>query len=168
MRHCVCKGDPIGGTVVLSDSTSPQSRDAGGDPACWLHLQEEDAARLDPVEQVVDLGARREADGELWSPSCGGDLEARLVRLTPGHGSGEHVDEDADVLVIVRSGSGELSVDGSRYRIRPDVVALVPRGCRRALAAGVDGLSYLAVRRAADHPTPVPAAANTQPQEDAC
>ena len=156
---------------MLSDSTSSQSRDtgnAGGDPACWLHLQEDEALRLDPAELVVDLAAHGDADGELWSLSSGGDLEARLVRLAPGHGSGEHVDDDADVLVIVRSGSGELSVDGSRYRVRRDVVALVPRGGRRALAAGVDGLSYLTVRCAADHPTPRPAPANTQSQEDRC
>ena len=153
---------------MLSDPTPTGSGDAGGDPACWLHLIDDAAPPLDPVEQVVDLGARRSGNGVVWSLSPGTDLDARLVRLLPGHGSGEHADDDADVLLLVRSGSGELTVDGSCYRLRSDVLALVPRGCRRAVAAGVQGLSYLSVRRAVDSRPTAPAAADIESRERTC
>jgi quercetin dioxygenase-like cupin family protein len=146
----------------------PDDEDVGGDPPCWAHLFEEpeDAAGSSPV--VADLGALEAAvtggpggadgpGGAVWSLPHGGDLDANLVRLPAGGSIGEHVNELLDVLLVVRSGSGELIVDGRRHPLRPDTVVLLPHGTRRALSAGPDGLGYLSVHRRRPAMTPRPA-----------
>jgi quercetin dioxygenase-like cupin family protein len=91
----------------------------------------------------VDLGRA----GVAWSLPHGGDLDANAVALASGGSIGEHVNDDVDVLLVVRSGDGELDVEGRRHRLQTDVVVLVPRGTRRALTAGAGGLTYLSIHR---------------------
>jgi quercetin dioxygenase-like cupin family protein len=51
------------------------------------------------------------------------------------------------VLVMVISGRGELPLDGQVHQLAPTVIAHLPKGTVRAIAA-VDGpLAYLSVRR---------------------
>ncbi len=98
---------------------------------------------------VVDLGAA-EADGRdgvLWSLPHGGDLDANLVRLHPGRSIGEHVNGDVDVLMSVTAGTAELVIDGAAHPIRCGAFALVPRGSRRSVRAGADGVTYLSIHR---------------------
>ena len=134
----------------------PTLDDLGGDPPCWAHLfddeqcespdRENDNAAIEPV--VVDLGsARTGSGGAVWSLPHGGDLDANLVRLDPGAGVGEHVNNDVDVLVFVQSGSGRLNIDGTAQPLGSDHLALIPRAASRSITAGPSGMTYLSVHR---------------------
>jgi mannose-6-phosphate isomerase-like protein (cupin superfamily) len=123
--------------------------DLGGDPPCWAHLFEGASGTGPAGPPVVDLAAIDTAgpSGAVWSLPHGGDLDANLVRLGPGDGVGVHVNDEVDALLLVRSGQGELVVDGAVRELRPDVLALVPRGAPRSLRAGPAGLTYLSIHR---------------------
>jgi hypothetical protein len=114
----------------------------GGDPACWVHLFEDDQPAL--VTDLVDI---EEVGGAVWSLPHGGDLDANLVRLASRACIPEHVNRDVDVLVVVRSGGGQLVVDETTHDLTETTVALVPRGSARSIRAGDDGLDYLSIHR---------------------
>lgn len=120
--------------------------DLGGDPPCWAHLHEDDDDERG--EEVVDLRkVPSGSGGVVWSLPHGGDLDANLVRLGAGDGIGAHVNDDVDVLLVVRSGAADLTVDGRIRAIGPDHVALIPRGSERSIEAGADGIAYLSIHR---------------------
>ena len=98
---------------------------------------------------VADLGSAAPIDGQgaVWSLPHGGDLDANLVRLDPGGTIGEHVNDDVDVLMFVQSGTGLLTVDGQTHALRSDVLALIPRGTRRRITAGPNGMFHLSIHR---------------------
>lgn len=128
-------------------NADPDPHAAEGDAPCWAHLVE-DAPGL-----PVDLGALlagelgSDVDGAVWSLPHGGDLDANLVRLGAGGAIAEHVNDDVDVLLVVHAGGGELIVDELRHPLRAGQLALVPRGARRSLRAGTDGIGYLSIHR---------------------
>ncbi|MBH5333420.1 hypothetical protein IHE55_00820 [Streptomyces pactum] len=74
-------------------------------------------------------------------------LDANLVRLPPGAGVGASVERDLDVLLYVAGGSGRLETDGGPQQLLPGSVVWLPRGSRRALSAGEEGLVYLTAHR---------------------
>lgn len=89
-----------------------------------------------------------DGDGVQWTLGDAADLNANLVHLEPGSGIGEHVNDEVDVLVVVLDGSGTAAVDGSTpATLGPQVLALLPKGSRRRIDAGPDGLRYLSVHR---------------------
>ncbi len=98
---------------------------------------------------VTDLGALPTGggDGVVWSLRHGGDLDANLVRLGPDAAIGEHRNDEVDVLIYVQSGSGELVGDGHVQPLSGQHVALIPRGSRRSIRAGIRGLTYLSIHR---------------------
>jgi mannose-6-phosphate isomerase-like protein (cupin superfamily) len=98
---------------------------------------------------VADLGTLSATGrpGAVWSLPHGGDLDANLVRLHPDGVIDTHVNDDVDVLIFVQSGSGELTVDGTGYELRSDVLAMVPKGSQRRIVAGPSGVYYLGVHR---------------------
>jgi quercetin dioxygenase-like cupin family protein len=98
---------------------------------------------------IADLGsvAPTNGQGAVWSLPHGGDLDANLVRLDPGGTIDEHVNDDVDVLMFVQSGSGCLTVDTQTYALRSDVLVLIPRGARRRLTAGPNGMFHLSIHR---------------------
>jgi quercetin dioxygenase-like cupin family protein len=108
----------------------------------------EDGDMPDPVPPV-DLaslagggghpGARWRLDGE--------DLQANLVRLGRGDCIQPHRNDEVEMLVVVVAGRGELTLDGQVHPLAPMVVAHLPKGTVRAIAA-VDGpLTYLSIHR---------------------
>lgn len=118
----------------------------GGDPPCWAH-HFDPADGYEPEPLVADLGACpiAGASGAIWSLPHGGDLDANLVRLGAGKFIVDHVNDDVDVLIFVLSGRGQLTVEGRTHLLASDVLALVPRGTRRAVAAGSPGITYLSI-----------------------
>ncbi|MEO3751639.1 hypothetical protein [Streptomyces sp. B6B3] len=74
-------------------------------------------------------------------------LDANLVRLGPGDRVAEHAEADLDVLLYVADGDGVLDLAGRSQGLRPGGVVWLPRGARRALAAGPDGLVYVTAHR---------------------
>lgn len=94
-----------------------------------------------------DLDDTPGVGGVVWKLPHEGDLDGNLVRLAAGRSIDEHRNDDVDVFLVVRAGTGELVVDGEIHRLDPSTVALVPRATSRSITAGPDGLTYLGVHR---------------------
>lgn len=93
-------------------------------------------------------GAAAGQGGALWRlAEPGRQLDANLVRLAPGAGVGEHVENDLDVLLVVIAGGGWIDSDEGRLPLEPQALVWLPRTSRRALAAGPGGLACLTVHR---------------------
>lgn len=98
--------------------------------------------------RAVDAGAVVAAgDGVHWSLDGPSDLNANVVHLDAGHAIDDHVNGEVDVLVVVLAGSGTATVDGEPLPLAVHVVAHLPKGSRRRIDAGADGLRYLTVHR---------------------
>ncbi len=98
-----------------------------------------------PVD-LASLAAGEERSGPLWRLD-GEDLQANLVRLGSGDRIQPHGNDEVDVLVVVISGRGELTLGGQVYLLAPMALVHVPKGAVRAMAA-VDGpLAYLSIHR---------------------
>ncbi|MEQ8437678.1 MAG: cupin domain-containing protein [Ilumatobacter fluminis] len=107
----------------------------GGESACWAHL--------------VDADDARPGSGVVWSLPRGGDLDGNLVHLRPGAVIDPHVNAELDVLIVVWSGSGRLTVDGVARELERGVATVVPKGAERSIAA-LDDLRYLSIHRHRD------------------
>lgn len=94
---------------------------------------------------VVDLGPLA-GNGPLWGLECD-DLNATLLAWPAGHEVAEHVNEERDVLFMVLAGSGAVEIDRVAHSVAAGTVVLAPRGSRRRLRAGAEGLRYLTVHR---------------------
>lgn len=100
---------------------------------------------------VADFGrelaaASLRAGGALWRlAESGRGLDANLLRLPPGRTIDEHTDLQLDVLLIVLEGGGQLRTETGAQELRPLCALWLPKGSRRSLAAGVDGMGYLSV-----------------------
>jgi quercetin dioxygenase-like cupin family protein len=98
-----------------------------------------------PVD-LASLAAGGDRPGALWRLD-GEDLQANLVRLGLGDRIEAHRNDEVEVLVVVVSGHGELTLDGQVHPLAPMTLMRVPKGTVRALVA-VDGpLAYLSVHR---------------------
>jgi quercetin dioxygenase-like cupin family protein len=124
---------------------SPGSRFArsGGAGLGW---QDGDMADPVPLVDLASLAAAGGHPGARWRLD-GEDLQANLVRLGRGDRIQPHRNDEVEVLVVVVLGRGELTLDGQVHQLAPMVVAHLPKGTVRAIAA-VDGpLAYLSVHR---------------------
>jgi quercetin dioxygenase-like cupin family protein len=99
-----------------------------------------------PPVDLAELAASGTRPGALWRLD-GEELQANLVWLGQGDRIQPHRNDEVDVLVVVVSGRGELTVDGQVHPLAPMAVAHLPKGTVRAVLA-VDGpLAYLSVHR---------------------
>jgi quercetin dioxygenase-like cupin family protein len=107
--------------------------------------------------------------GALWRLAAEArQLDANVVRLPPGAGVGEQAEPDLDVLLYVTDGTGRIDADGDAQDLRPGSLVWLPRGSRRALAAGPDGLVYLSAHRRRPGMAIRPARAESEGGEPAC
>lgn len=97
------------------------------------------------VEPNVDIA--HGVGGVIWKLPHDGDLDGNLVRLAACRSIDEHVNDEVDVLIVVRSGDGKLAVDGETHLLGSAALALVPRGTRRSITAGANGITYLSIHR---------------------
>ena len=92
--------------------------------------------------------AARASDTILWRLTAERrQLDANLVRIASGDRVAEHAEADLDVLLCVTDGGGRLELEGRSQELRPGGVVWLPRGARRALSAGPDGLVYVTAHR---------------------
>ncbi|HET9442794.1 MAG TPA: hypothetical protein VFO65_05685 [Acidimicrobiales bacterium] len=97
--------------------------------------------------EVVDLtGLATSGDGVAWSTSPEG-LHVNLVALGPRGEMAEHVNAEVDVVVVVVAGEATVTVEGRAHRLAGGSAGVVPRGARRAVAAGPGGARYLSIHR---------------------
>lgn len=112
-----------------------------------------DAGGGGPGRGAARLVVARDVDrahgigGVVWKLPHEGDLDGNLVRLAAGRSIDAHVNDEVDVLLVVRTGGGELTVDGERHPLDTTTVALVPRGTSRSITAGPEGIAYLSIHR---------------------
>ncbi|MFE7772985.1 cupin domain-containing protein [Streptomyces sp. NPDC057445] len=93
-------------------------------------------------------GIPEDRSGALWRLAADGrQLDANVVRLPPDTCVAEHVEPDLDVLLYVTGGGGLLHVDGVPQDLAAGSVVWLPRGSRRTLHAGSEGLVQLSVHR---------------------
>jgi quercetin dioxygenase-like cupin family protein len=98
---------------------------------------------------AVDLGTADTSgrSGVVWSLPHGGDLDVNLVHLQPDDSVGAHVNDEVDVVMTVIAGRGRVSIDGTSHELRSEVLVAVPKGSRREIFAGADGITYLSIHR---------------------
>jgi quercetin dioxygenase-like cupin family protein len=93
---------------------------------------------------LASLAAVGDRPGALWRLD-GEDLQANLVRLGLGDRIQPHRNDEMEVLVVVVSGRGELTLDGQVHPLAPMALVHLPKGAVRAVVA-IDGpLAYLSV-----------------------
>ena len=94
---------------------------------------------------VKDLGALSllGPSGAVWGLDSA-QLNANLVTLRADETMPEHRNDEVDVLLIVRSGDGCLTIDGVSHEIGTDSIALIPQGTSRSIATD-SGLTYVTV-----------------------
>ena len=117
----------------------------GGDPACWSHLF--DGTEVGAVVDLTELG-KLPGPGVVWSATGSRDLNVNLVRLPAGEHIDEHRNDEVDVLVVVLSGSGEITIDDKVHPITGQQALMIPAGRRRSISAAGWDLSYLSIHRA--------------------
>jgi quercetin dioxygenase-like cupin family protein len=103
-----------------------------------------------PAHTVADLDAVAGGGGVVWSASPTG-LHVNLVVLEPNAAIPSHVNERLDVLLVVLSGSGTISLDGTEMPLIPHRGVQIPTGSPRSVEAGPAGIRYLTI-----HATPPP------------
>ena len=109
-------------------------------------LSELDFVRRDLTESpVLDL-LELCGSGPLWGTETD-DLNATLLAWPAGHGPGEHVNSERDVVVVVLAGSATIAIDGEPYAVRAGDALVLEKGRRRSISAGPDGVRYLSVHR---------------------
>jgi mannose-6-phosphate isomerase-like protein (cupin superfamily) len=90
----------------------------------------------------AQLTTGRHAVAARWGRPAG-----NLVRLGVGNRIPPHQNDEVDVVVVVISGRGELTLGGQVHPLGPMTLVHVPKGTVRAIAA-VDGpLAYLWIHR---------------------
>ena len=130
----------------------------------------EDGGMADAIAPVdlASLAAARGHPGARWRLD-GEDLQANLVRLGQGDCIAPHRNNEVEVLVVVVSGRGELTLDGQVHRLAPMVVAHLPKGTVRAIAAHGGPLAYLSVHgRGSARPVTLRSQGQTDRQVSAC
>ncbi|WP_312870215.1 AraC family ligand binding domain-containing protein [Streptomyces himalayensis] len=106
-----------------------------------------------------------EQGGALWRLAARErQLDANVVRLTPGADVVAHTEPDLDVLLYVTDGGGQLDAEGRRHTLGPGSLTWLPHGTRRSLSAGPDGMAYVTVHRRRPGLTIRSAAPEREPQ----
>jgi hypothetical protein len=80
-----------------------------------------------PPVDLASLAAGGNHPGTRWRLD-GENLQANLVRLDQGDRIAPHRNDELEVLVVVVSGRGELTLDGQVHQLAPMVVPTCPRG----------------------------------------
>jgi quercetin dioxygenase-like cupin family protein len=99
--------------------------------------------------QLLELAAAARATaarGPQWSAESA-DLDVNLLAFGAGEGVAAHVNAEVDVLLLGVSGSGTVAVDGASHHLAAGTLLLIPRGARRAIRSGSEGLAYLSCHR---------------------
>jgi len=98
-----------------------------------------------PVVAALAALLGQPGNGVHWTLPEPSELNVNLVRLDAGGSIEAHVNDTRDVAVVALAGSGTVEVDGHDHHLAPHTVVHVPKGSRRGIRAGDDGLNYLTI-----------------------
>jgi mannose-6-phosphate isomerase-like protein (cupin superfamily) len=99
------------------------------------------AGRIDPhspVRRFLAPGGR----GPVWG-TASDDLNATVLVWPAGFATPDDVNTERDVLLVVLEGSGTLELDGAQHPLGAGDGLVIPKGARRRVVAGPDGIRYL-------------------------
>ena len=110
--------------------------------------------RLDLATRQADATEQQRA-GVIGS-LVGADLNVNLVRLEADEILAAHINTEVDVLLVGISGAGLVELDNGAEPLDAGNALYVPKGVRRAIRAGGQGVVYLTChrRRGGLMPTP--------------
>lgn len=80
--------------------------------------------------------------GALWGIESD-DLNATVVSWPGGDGVAAHVNDLADVVMVVVRGSGQVLVDSEEMGLEVGQIVVVPKSASREIRAGSDGITYV-------------------------
>jgi len=95
---------------------------------------------------LLDLLASDLSSGPLWSTETE-DLDCTFVAWGEGQGIAMHRNAEVDVVMIVLSGSGVVTVDGENTDLSAGKVVVIPKNSERAVYASGSRLAYLNVHK---------------------
>jgi quercetin dioxygenase-like cupin family protein len=84
--------------------------------------------------------------GPLWGCDTG-DLNATYLVLKAGDESPRHVNSAVDVIMLVLTGKGVLTLDGENHELSSGSVTVLRKGQERGLVATEGPFSYLNVHK---------------------
>lgn len=84
--------------------------------------------------------------GPEWG-TASEELNATILAWEPGEGPAESVNAERDVALVVIQGSLLLAEDGEQRLLVEGEATIVPKGARRKLTAGPEGVRYASVHR---------------------
>lgn len=103
------------------------------------------AMRLDLVAQEREAAEEQRA-GTIGS-LVGADLNVNLVRLAPNETLAAHVNTEVDVLLVGIGGAGVVELEDGDEPLAAGSALYVPKGLRRGIHAGGQGVVYLTCHR---------------------
>lgn len=111
----------------------------------------EQGGRAGKPAELVDLANVDLIDGSGSGPILSReteDLDVNVVRLPAGRSIDEHINREVDVVMVVLSGSGIVSVDDQDYPVGAQKMLIILKGSRRAIrTVGDEALLYLSMHR---------------------
>ena len=84
--------------------------------------------------------------GPVWG-TASEDLNATILEWPAGGGPPEHVNAERDVVLVVLEGTATVELDGEPGTVTAGEVVVLPKGARRRIAAGPEGVRYVTVHR---------------------
>lgn len=95
---------------------------------------------------LLDLLKIDLSSGPLWSMETE-DLDCTYVSWLTGQGVAAHRNAEVDVVMIVVSGRGVVTVDGEETDLSEGRVVVIPKNAERAIRAVGSRLAYLNVHK---------------------
>ena len=86
------------------------------------------------------------ASGPQWG-TASDDLNVTLLSWEKGQGVGAHVNNDLDVVMVVVSGEGKVTIEGEEFELQPGRAVVVPKGANREIECYSERLTYFSIHR---------------------
>lgn len=111
-------------------------------------------SRRDVAVALVDAGALA-AHPEAPLPRVawthlGDDLAVNVIALNPGERIEPHVNTAVEVLLVVVSGDGVVTIDGRDMPVQAGHLLVIGKGAGRGIRAGAERLVYATCHRRRD------------------
>ena len=103
------------------------------------------AERIDLISLEAEAATQQRA-GAIGS-LVGADLNVNLVRLAPDETVEAHINTEVDVLLVGMSGASVVELEAGDERLDTGSAVYVPKGLRRGIRAGSQGVVYLTCHR---------------------